>query len=637
MAHLSRYRSEYRRSIDDPAGFWREQAQRVEWFEFPRTILGRDSNDNDAWFADGVLNSAYLALDRHVDAGRGAATALIYDSPVTGTVTRYSFAELRDEVAQFAGAMVGLGIEKGDRVIIYMPMIPEAAIAMLACARIGAIHSVVFGGFAPRELASRIDDAAPRLLLTASCGIEFDRVIAYKPLVDEALSISRHNVEQCVVLQRPQCEAELGATDLDWAALCRDAVPAGCVPVSGSDPLYILYTSGTTGKPKGVVRDNGGHAVALTYSMSAIYDTSPGEVFWAASDVGWVVGHSYIVYAPLFAGCTTILFEGKPVRTPDAGTFWRVIADHKVSVFFTAPTAFRAIRKEDPEASLLASYDVSSLRSLFVAGERTDPATFLWLETHLSVPVVDHWWQTETGWAIAANPMGIEAVSSKPGSANLPVPGYDICILSLDHEPLPVGEQGDVAVRRPLPPGCLPTVWCDHERFLDAYLRPHPGYYQTGDGGFFDEEGYLFIMGRTDDVINVAGHRLSTGEMEAVVAEHAAVAECAVIGIGDADKGQVPAGLVVLKDGVNLDENEIQAELVAIVRGQIGAFANFRRIAVVSRLPKTRSGKILRRSIRTMADRGDVETPATIDDPAILDEIQAALARRQIGLAFAGS
>ncbi len=629
------YQAEFRRSIDDPAGFWREQASRIDWYRAPTTILSGDEERPD-WYTDGELNSAHLALDYHIDQGRGEQCALIYDSPVTSTVRRMTFRELRDSVAVFAGALRRLGVEKGDRVIIYMPMVPEAAIAMLACARLGAIHSVVFGGFAPKELAARIDDARPRVLVTASCGIEFANVIEYKPLVDEALALAHHTVERCVVLQRDAAKAAMGERDIDWQEAVAGAEPADCVPVSAGDPLYILYTSGTTGKPKGVVRDNGGHAVALTYSMDAVYGMKPGEVFWAASDVGWVVGHSYIVYAPLFAGCTTVLFEGKPVRTPDAGTFWRVIADHGVSVFFTAPTAFRAIRKEDPDAALLDQYDISSLRTLFVAGERTDPATFHWLEEHLRIPVIDHWWQTETGWPIAASPVGIETIAAKAGSANLPVPGYEIVILSPDHEPVARGEEGDVAVKLPLPPGCLPTVWGDHERFLSSYLRPHPGYYQTGDGGFIDDDGYLFIMGRTDDVINVAGHRLSTGEMESVVAEHAAVAECAVMGIEDRDKGQVPVGLVVLKDGANVEDATLEQELVAMMRADIGAFANFKRIAVVPRLPKTRSGKILRRSIRSLADVGHVDTPATIDDPAILDEIRDALASRKIGIAFEG-
>ncbi|MCB1691576.1 MAG: AMP-binding protein, partial [Pseudomonadales bacterium] len=585
-----------------------------------------------AWFADGVMNTSYLALDVHVEQGRGDDIALIYDSPVTGTVSRFTFKALRDSVALFAGALAEQGVVKGDRVIIYMPMIPEAAIAMLACARIGAVHSVVFGGFAPRELATRIDDATPKLIVTASCGIEFANVIAYKPLVDEAIELAGHKPAHCIVFQRPQCVATLGPNDIDWQDAVAGATPMDPVPVAGADPLYILYTSGTTGKPKGVVRDNGGHAVALRYSLDAVYGVSAGDVFWAASDVGWVVGHSYIVYAQLIGGCTTILFEGKPVRTPDAGTFWRVVSDHKVNVFFAAPTGFRAIRKEDPDGKLLAKYDLSSLRTLFVAGERTDPPTYHWLKDILGIPVVDHWWQTETGWPIASNPVGLESFPTRPGSATFPVPGYDVKILSPDHAVLGPGEEGDVTVKLPLPPGCLPTVWGNHDRFNASYMSHHPGYYHTGDGGYFDEDGYLFIMGRTDDVINVAGHRLSTGEMEEIVAGHAAVAECAVVGIEDPDKGQVPAGLVVLKDGTNIPEDELEAELVLRVRKEIGAFANFKRIAVVPRLPKTRSGKILRQAIRKIADGKELATPATIDDPAILDEIRSTLAERHIGL-----
>lgn len=626
------YENEFRRSIEDPESFWAEKAKLIQWFRFPERILSKDANGNDAWFVDGELNTAWLALDYHVDNGRAGQLALVYDSPVTNTVRKYTYLELRDEVARFAGALTARGVVKGDRVVIYMPMIPEAVIAMLACARIGAVHSVVFGGFAARELATRIDDAGPKVLVTASCGIEFTNVIAYKPLVDEALAMASHKVDSVIVHQRPQCKAEMGAGDIDWFDALQGAEPADCVTVTGADPLYILYTSGTTGKPKGVVRDNGGHTVALRYSLEAIYDVAPGDVFWAASDVGWVVGHSYIVYAQLLGGCTTILFEGKPVRTPDAGSFWRIIEDHKVEVFFTAPTGFRAIRKEDPGGELLGKYDISSLRTLFVAGERTDPPTFHWLSETLGIPVIDHWWQTETGWPIAANPVGIEPKPTRAGSASFPVPGYDVKILSPDHRELGPGEEGDVTVKLPLPPGCLPTVWGDHERYRNSYLVQHPGYYQTGDGGYFDEDGYLYIMGRTDDVINVAGHRLSTGEMEEIVASHAAVAECSVIGIEDADKGQVPVGLVVLKDGANAGESELEEELVAMVRKEIGAFANFKRVAVVARLPKTRSGKILRQAMRKIADGTTVETPATIDDPAILPEIRVRLIERGIGI-----
>ena len=630
---MTGYQDEFTQALEDPETYWAEQARTIAWYREPESILSKDANGNDAWFAGGELNSCYLALDYHIEQGRGEQTALIHDSPVTDTVKKFSFLELRDQVARFAGVLVGLGVVKGDRVIIYMPMIPETAIAMLACARIGAIHSVVFGGFAPRELATRIDDATPRVVLCASCGIEFDNIIAYKPLVDEALRLSRHQVEHCVLLQRPECAAEMSNDiDRDWQGLLTDAEAVDPVPVAASDPLYILYTSGTTGKPKGVVRDHGGHAVALTFSMSKLYQVQAGDVFWAASDVGWVVGHSYIVYGPLFAGCTSILFEGKPVRTPDAGTFWRVIAEHGVNVFFTAPTAFRAIRKEDPEATLLKRHDMASLRSLFVAGERTDPATYDWLCGILGIPVIDHWWQTETGWPVASVPLGIEFFAPKAGSVSLPVPGFDVQILSPEGQRLDPGEEGDVVIRLPLPPGCLQTVWGNHQRYLDAYLREHPGFYHTGDGGYMDDDGYLYIMGRTDDVINVAGHRLSTGQMEEVVAAHPAVAECAVVGIEDRDKGQVPAGLVVTRDGVNVEPGKLQEELIAMVRAEVGAFASFRRTVLVQRLPKTRSGKILRQVIRKIADAKDWDTPATIDDPVILDEIAAALKQGGVGL-----
>ena len=631
------YLDEFNRSLEEPESYWRQQAEQLAWYRKPETVLSRDENGNDTWFADGELNTSYLALDFHIEQGRGDQTALIYDSPVTESKRTYSFVELRDEVAQFAGVLSSLGAGKGDRVIIYMPMVPEAAIAMLACARIGAIHSVVFGGFAAKELATRIDDARPTLILAASCGIEFQNVIAYKPLLDEALDLAEHKVSHCVLLQRPQCEAAMQAgRDLDWMALLEEAQPVDAVRLKSSDPLYILYTSGTTGKPKGVVRDNGGHAVALTYSLRSVYDVSVGDVFWAASDVGWVVGHSYIVYGPLMAGCTTILFEGKPVRTPDAGTFWRVIAEHGVNVFFTAPTAFRAIRKEDPRAEHAARYDLSSLRSLFVAGERTDPATYDWLCEILDVPVIDHWWQTETGWPVAAAPLGIERIEPKAGSVCLPVPGFDVQILSPSGDRVPAGEEGDVMIRLPLPPGCLPTVWGDHQRYLDSYLGLHEGFYHTGDGGYVDDDGYLYIMGRTDDVINVAGHRLSTGQMEEVVAAHPAIAECAVIGIEDVDKGQVPVGLVIIKDGVNIELESLRAELVSMVRSDVGAFANFKQVVMVSRLPKTRSGKILRQVMRKIVDGKAYETPATIDDPAILEEVASAFRQNNIGLIASG-
>lgn len=629
-----KYKAAFAESLQQPAEFWKAQADSIDWFRKPENILSKGENGNDVWFADGELNTAHIALDFHVDNGRADQPALIYDSPVTNTIQTYTYRELRDNVALFAGALENLGVVKGDRVIIYMPMIPEAAIAMLACARIGAVHSVVFGGFAARELATRIDDSEPRVLLSASCGIEFANTIAYKPLIDEAIELASYKPETCVILQRPQCEAAMGARDLDWYQALTDAngKMANCVPMLATDPLYILYTSGTTGKPKGVVRDNGGHAVALQYSMKAVYGVEAGEVFWGASDVGWVVGHSYIVYAPLFAGCTTILFEGKPVRTPDAGTFWRIIQDHKVNVFFTAPTGFRAMRKEDPNSELLKKYDISSLRTLFVAGERTDPPTYHWLREILQIPVIDHWWQTETGWPVAGNLMGLDPAGTKAGSVSFPVPGFNVQILSEAHKQEAAGEEGDVVIKLPLPPGCLPTVWGDHNRYHDAYMTLHPGYYHTGDGGYFDEDGYLYIMGRTDDVINVAGHRLSTGEMEEIVAAHPAVAECAVIGIEDPDKGQIPMALLLLKDGINDTHEKIKLDLTALVRKEIGAFANFKQSIVVDRLPKTRSGKILRQVMRKIADKQPFEPPATIDDPMILTEIEAALVENGIGM-----
>ena len=624
------YQNELERARKDAEEFWMQQAEAVAWHRAPTAAQSVDTNGVTRWFADAELNTAELCLDRHVEGGRGDQPALIYDSPVTGSKRTYTYTELRDEVALAAGALAALGLTRGDRVVIYLPMVPEAAIAMLACARLGAIHSVVFGGFAAPELATRIDDATPRLVICATCGIEFDRVIPYKPLVDEALELAHHEVEHCIVLQRPQ--QPLRERDSDWASLMAAATPADPVPVAGSDPLYILYTSGTTGKPKGVVRDNAGHAVALSYSMRSGYGAEPGDVYWAASDVGWVVGHSYIIYAPLLHGCTTILFEGKPVRTPDAGTFWRIISEYSVRIFFTAPPAFRAIRKEDPDGALLANYDLSSLERLFVAGERTDPPTYHWLEDILGVPVVDHWWQTETGWPMASNMMGIEPKPTKAGSASFPVPGYDIRILDADGSELPAGTEGDVAVRLPLPPGTLPTVWGDHDRYEHSYMRAHPGFYQTGDGGYVDDEGYLFIMGRTDDVINVAGHRLSTGEMEEIVASHAAIAECAVIGVEDAEKGQIPLALALLKDGVNTSTEVLESELVALVRREIGAFANFKRVLVVPRLPKTRSGKILRQVMRRIADAKPYDPPATIDDLGVLDEIGDAMRNGGVGV-----
>jgi propionyl-CoA synthetase len=616
------YHSEFRRSIDKPDDFWREQAEKIDWIEPPKTIWQPTDNGHGEWFPDGTLNTCDVALDANIRAGRGDQKALIYDSPVTDTQRSYTYNELTDEVARFAGALKDRGITKGDRVIIYMPMIPEAVIAMLGCARIGAIHSVVFGGFAAHELAVRIDDAKPKAVITASCGIEVTRVIDYKPLVDKAIDQASHKPETCIVYQRQQAKAELQAgRDHDWNELMKTAEPADPVPVKSTDPLYILYTSGTTGKPKGVVRDNGGHAVALNYSMKLVYDAKPGDVYWAASDVGWVVGHSYIVYAPLFAGCTTIMYEGKPVKTPDAGAFWRVVQDHKVNMLFTAPTAFRAVRKEDPEADQLSRYDISSLKRLFLAGERLDPATYEWLKEHTGLPVLDHWWQTETGWAICCNPVGIELMATKPGSATVPSPGYNVQVVDMNGSQMPAGEQGQIAVKLPLPPGCMMTVWGDDERFRKTYLEPISGFYSSGDGGFIDDDGYVFVMGRTDDVINVAGHRLSTGEMEEVVASHPAIAECCVVGAHDDMKGQIPIGLVLIKDGATIDHDELEDELVEMVRDKIGAIACFRRALVVDRLPKTRSGKILRRVIRQIADGEEYSVPSTIDDPAILEEI----------------
>lgn len=622
------YQAEYQASISDPAAFWAEKARDIAWFKPPQTILSQDANGMDRWFADGELNTAYLALDHHVAEGRGEQCALIYDSPVTGVKKTYSYRALRDEVARFAGVLRAQGVGKGDRVVIYMPMIPEAVIAMLAVARLGAIHSVVFGGFAPHELALRIDDAEPRVIVSASCGIEFANVIAYKPLLDEAIIKARFKPARCIIVQRPQLVAVLQeGRDLDWASAMQTATLAECVPVCSTDPLYILYTSGTTGKPKGVVRDNGGHAVAMKYSMKAVYDIAPGDVFWAASDVGWVVGHSYIVYAPLIAGATTILYEGKPIKTPDAGAFWRVCAEYRVKALFAAPTAFRAIRKEDPDSRCLQGHDLSALRVVFVAGERLDPPTYHWVKDTLGKPVVDHWWQTETGWAICGNLTGVELKSPKPGSSTVPTPGFHVQVLDDDGHPLPPGKQGSIVVKRPLPPSCLPTIWGDFARFQNDYLKAFPGYYLTGDGGYIDDEGYVFIMGRIDDVINVAGHRLSTGEMEEILAGHPAIAECCVIGVHDELKGQVPVGLVLLKNGVTIDQQQLEAELSSCIRQEIGAIANFRKAFVVPRLPKTRSGKILRKLLRQIAAGDDVAIPSTIDDPASIPEIAGLMAQ----------
>ena len=620
------YQDEYQASIDNPAAFWAEKARLIDWYKPSTNVLSVDEHGIDRWFADGELNTCHLALDYHVDNGRADQIALIYDSPVTNQQKKFTYRELRDEVALCAGMLKTHGVEKGDRVVIYLPMIPEALISMLACARLGAVHSVVFGGFAPPELAVRLDDASPKVLLTASCGIEINRVIEYKPIVDKAIELASHKPGSCIVLQRPQATASMQAgRDIDWRQAMADAEPAACVPVKGTDPLYILYTSGTTGKPKGVVRENGGHAVAMKYSMSAIYDIEPGEVYWAASDVGWVVGHSYIVYGPLIHGCTTILYEGKPVMTPDAGAFWRVISEHRVKALFTAPTAFRAIKKEDPEAKLARQYDLSCLQTIFAAGERLDPPTYEWLAETFEVPVLDHWWQTETGWAIAANLHGLESMPVKSGSSTMPVPGFNVEILDEAGHQLPPGEQGFIAIKLPLPPSCLTTIWGDVERFKSNYLETYPGYFTTGDGGYFDDDGYLFIMGRVDDVINVAGHRLSTGEMEEVVGKHPMVAECAVIGRRDELKGQLPMGFVVLKNTEGVRPDEIVQELIALVRQDIGAVAAFKEALVVGRLPKTRSGKILRKTLRAMVDGDDYVVPSTIEDPASLDEIKALL------------
>ncbi|WP_164648396.1 propionyl-CoA synthetase [Vibrio astriarenae] len=623
---MSAYEQEYNWAQSKPEEFWLNQAQNIDWFKAPNTALQTDENGIERWFPDGELNTAWLALDYHCEQGRGEHTAMIYDSPVTGVQKQYSYNNLRDQVAKIAGMLASEGVEKGDRVVIYMPMIPEAAMAMLACARLGAIHSVVFGGFAPNELAVRIEDAEPKVVMTTSCGIEINKVLPYKPLVDKAIMDSRWKPDTVFVLQRPECEAELGQErDKDWLSAVNQAKAHPCVPVKATDPLYILYTSGTTGKPKGVVRDNGGHAVAMKYSMSAIYNVPQDGVYWAASDVGWVVGHSYIVYGPLIHGCTTILFEGKPVRTPNPGAFWRVCEQYDVDVLFSAPTAFRAIKKEDPEGEYLHQYDLSKLKTIFMAGERLDPPTLEWVQTKSNKPVIDHWWQTETGWAIAGNPTGIELMPVKAGSSTKPIPGYQVEILNEAGEAQAPNQQGFVALKRPLPPSCLPTVWRNHDRFEAGYLGQFPGYYVSGDGGYLDEDGYLFIMGRIDDVINVAGHRLSTGEMEEIVGGHPAIAECAVVGVHDDLKGQLPLGFVVLKDGVDVDLNELEGQLVGKVRDEIGAVACFKHALVVDRLPKTRSGKILRRTIRQIADGEHYTVPSTIDDPTSLNEIERVL------------
>lgn len=622
----------YHKSLEEPVAFWAEQAQALDWFKFPPTILGEDADGLYRWFAGGELNTCHLALDTHVEHGRGEQVALIYDSPGTGVVQKFTFRELRDLVARHAGMLQKLGVKKGDRVIIYMPMIPQAVMAMLACARIGAVHSVVFGGFSAHELALRIDDAQPRVLLMASGGMEFDKVIPYKPIVDQALEKATYQPEAVVVWQREFVQSKLQrGRDKNWSALLSRCGAVDCVPVEATDPLYILYTSGTTGKPKGIVRDNGGHAVALNFSMKHIYGVEAGDVFWAGSDIGWVVGHSYIVYGPLMRGCTTVLYEGKPVRTPDAGAYWRVISEHGVNVFFTAPTGIRAVKKEDPEGKLSEKYDLTNLRRVFLAGERCDVATLQWLHDLIHLPVIDHWWQTESGWPMLANPAGVELMTIKPGSAGIPMCGFDIQILDSENQVLPTGTEGAVGIKLPLPPGCLPNLWQNTDRFKSSYMSQYPGYYFSGDGGYKDEDGYVYITGRIDDIINVAGHRLSTAEMEEAVASHPAVAECAVIGIEDNLKGQIPVGFVVLKGGYDMRPDIIEKELVSLVREHVGPVAAFKRAVVAKRLPKTRSGKILRKIMRNMADKVPFTTPSTIEDVMVLDELTELMRIEKIG------
>ncbi|MGB3833537.1 MAG: propionyl-CoA synthetase [Mesorhizobium sp.] len=633
----SRYHEVYAAWKRDPEGFWAEAARAIDWYRPFDKVFDPGEGVYGRWFAGATCNTCHNALDRHVSGGRADQLALVHDSAMTGKVTRFTFAELQREVVALASVLRNQGVEKGDRVIIYMPMVPEAAIAMLACARLGAVHSVVFGGFAARELATRIDDAQPKLVVSASCGLEPGRIVAYKPLLDGALELSRHKPEHCVILQREELRCDLiPGRDIDYAdAVARERAAGAwvdCVRVEATDPLYVLYTSGTTGQPKGVVRDNGGHMVMLHWSMENEFGVRPGEVFWAASDVGWVVGHSYIVYAPLLAGCTTVMFEGKPVGTPDAGTFWRVIADHGVVALFTAPTAFRAIKGQDPKAEFVAKYDLSKFRTLFLAGERADPETIKWAERTLGVPVIDHWWQTETGAPITHNPVGLGMLPLKYGSPGVAMPGYDIRILDDAGHEVPRGTLGNVVLKLPLPPGCLPTLWNADKRFAQAYLDEFPGYYKTADAGILDEDGYLFVMARTDDIINVAGHRLSTGAMEEVLAEHPDVAECAVIGVADSMKGQVPLGFVVLNSGVSRQGDTIEQEAVGLVRDRIGPVAAFKTVVTIKRLPKTRSGKILRGTMQKIADKEEWKMPATIDDPAILDEITEALKARGIGV-----
>lgn len=629
------YQPLYQKSIDQKDEFWKHQAELLKWYKFPNTILSKNNEDLYQWFEDGELNMSYLCLDFHIEQGRGTQTALIYDSPSTGVVKKYTYEALRDEVSKFASVLNSLGVVKGDTVVIYLPMIPEAVISMLACARIGAIHSVVFGGFAPHELAIRIDDAKPKIIISSNYGVEFDKKIAYKPLLDAAIEEATFKPQNSIIVEREDMAISYKeGFDLKYTELMSNASPFSPVSVSSVHPLYVLYTSGTTGKPKGIVRDTGGYATALKFSMKHIYNVDAGDTFWAASDVGWVVGHSYIVYGPLLQGCTTILFEGKPIKTPDAGTFWRVCADHNVKTMFTAPTAIRAIKKEDPEGSLIKKYDLSSLNCLFLAGERCDPATFEWSKEMLQKPVIDHWWQTESGWPMLAIPYGVEPLNPKAGSSNFPVCGYKIDILNEEGDVLPNTEEGLVCVKLPMPPGTLSTLWQDTQNFKDTYLSRFEGYYVSGDGGYIDSEGYYYIMGRVDDVINVAGHRLSTGEMEEILAAHPAIAECAVLGIEDELRGQRPIGFVVLKDGQNISEEELEAETIQLVREKIGAVAFYRNTLLVKRLPKTRSGKILRKIMRMIADGKSFTTPSTIDDPAILTEISDKLSERKIGVAF---
>lgn len=622
------YTDAYERSIKDPDGFWGRVAEDCHWYKTWDKVLDDSNIPFYRWFTGGETNTCYNAVDLHVDNGMGDQTAIIYDSPVTNVIKKYTFSELKEKAAKFAGVLSSKGVAKGDRVIIYMPMIPEAVFAMLACARIGAVHSVVFGGFAAAELATRINDAKPKVIVSASCGIEIKKVIEYKPLLDKAIDLSESKPDACIIFQRPQAKASMkDGRDFDWETEIAKAEPKDCVPVKATDPLYILYTSGTTGQPKGVVRDNGGHMVALKYTMGAIYGVDTGDVYWAASDIGWVVGHSYIVYGPLFKGCTTILFEGKPVGTPDASTFWRVISQHKVKTLFTAPTAFRAIKREDPKALLMKNFDLSCFNYLFLAGERLDPDTLFWAENALKVPVLDHWWQTETGWAIAANCTGLNRFKVKPGSPTKAAPGWNLAVLGADGHPVKPGEIGALVAKLPLPPGTLPTLWQNDQRYKDSYLREFPGYYETADAGFIDEDGYVFVMARTDDIINVAGHRLSTGAMEEVIAGHPDVAECAVMGVADDLKGQVPLGMMVLNAGVTRNPEDIVKEVIHLVRDKIGPVAAFKTATVVKRLPKTRSGKILRGTMRSIADKKDYKVPATIDDYAILDEIEESLGK----------